>query len=39
MPTQVPPSSTDEELNRYIRTRYDLLGTDISVLYNTDNNG
>lgn len=29
---QVPPQPTDEELDRYIRTRYALLGIDISVL-------
>jgi len=27
-----PPEPTDEELNTYIRTRYALLGVDISVL-------
>jgi hypothetical protein len=29
---RTPPSPTDEELDRYIRTRYALLGVDISVL-------
>lgn len=29
---QTPPSPTDDELDRYIRTRYALLGIDISVL-------
>jgi hypothetical protein len=32
MSRQVPPMPTDEELNTYIRTRYALLGVDISVL-------
>ncbi len=27
-----PPEPTDEELDRYIRTRYALLGIDVSVL-------
>jgi hypothetical protein len=27
-----PPQPTDDELDRYIRTRYALLGIDISVL-------
>lgn len=31
-----PPEPTDEELNRYIRTRYALLGIDISVLPESD---
>jgi hypothetical protein len=31
-----PPSPSDEELNRYIRTRYALLGIDISVLPESD---
>jgi hypothetical protein len=29
---RTPPSPTDEELDRYILTRYALLGVDISVL-------
>jgi hypothetical protein len=33
-----PPSPTDEELNRYILTRYALLGIDISVLPESDEN-
>lgn len=33
---QVPPEPTDEELNQYIRTRYALLGIDISVLPESD---
>ena len=36
MPTQVPPDPTDEELDVYIRTRYALLGVDISVLPESD---
>lgn len=32
MPQQRPPSPSDEELNVYIRTRYALIGVDISVL-------
>ncbi len=33
MPRQVPPPApSDEELNAYARTRYALLGIDISVL-------
>ena len=35
MHRQVPPP-TDEELNVYIRTRYILLGVDISVLPESD---
>lgn len=31
-----PASPTDEELDRYIRTRYALLGIDISVLPESD---
>lgn len=31
-----PPVPTDEELDRYIRTRYALLGVDISVLPESD---
>ncbi len=31
-----PNSPTDEELNRYILTRYALLGIDISVLPESD---
>lgn len=31
-----PPTPTDEELNRYILTRYALLGIDISVLPESD---
>ena len=31
-PQVPPPAPTDEELDRYIRTRYALLGIDISVL-------
>lgn len=31
-PQVPPPAPTDEELDRYIRTRYALLGVDISVL-------
>lgn len=31
-----PPSPSDEELDRYIRTRYALLGIDISVLPESD---
>ncbi|MDE3004082.1 MAG: hypothetical protein OXU33_05655 [Gemmatimonadota bacterium] len=30
------PAPTDEELNAYIRTRYTLLGVDISVLPESD---
>ena len=30
------PSPSDEELNVYIRTRYQLLGVDISVLPDSD---
>lgn len=33
---QVPPQPTDEELDRYILTRYALLGIDISVLPESD---
>ena len=33
---QIPPQPTDEELDRYIRTRYALLGIDISVLPESD---
>lgn len=29
---RTPPSPTDDELDRYIRTRYALMGVDISVL-------
>lgn len=37
MPTQVPPPApSDEELDAYIRTRYALLGIDISVLPESD---
>lgn len=36
MPRQVPPTPTDEELDRYILTRYALLGIDISVLPESD---
>ena len=36
MPRQVPPTPTDEELNTYILTRYALLGIDISVLPDSD---
>ena len=36
MPRQVPPDPTDEELDGYIRTRYALLGIDISVLAESD---
>ena len=31
-PQVPPPAPTDEELDRYVRTRYALLGIDISVL-------
>ncbi len=31
-----PPPPTDEELDTYIRTRYALLGIDISVLPESD---
>jgi len=31
-----PPSPTDEELDAFIRTRYALLGIDISVLPESD---
>jgi len=31
-----PPEPTDEELDRYILTRYALLGIDISVLPESD---
>ena len=31
-----PPEPTDEELDRYIRIRYALLGVDISVLPESD---
>lgn len=31
-----PPSPTDEELDRYILTRYALLGIDVSVLPESD---
>ena len=33
---QTPPEPTDEELNTYILTRYRLLGIDISVLPESD---
>ena len=33
---QTPPVPTDEELNDYILTRYALLGIDISVLPESD---
>ncbi|MEM7414734.1 MAG: hypothetical protein AAF389_04495 [Gemmatimonadota bacterium] len=33
---QVPPQPTDEELDRYILTRYALLGIDITVLPESD---
>lgn len=33
---RTPPEPTDEELNRYILTRYALLGIDISVLPESD---
>ncbi len=37
MPRQVPPATpTDEDLDRYILTRYALLGIDISVLPESD---
>ena len=36
MPKQVPPTPTDEELDAYILTRYALLGIDISVLPESD---
>ena len=37
MPRQVPPlPPTDEELDAFIRTRYALLGVDISVLPDSD---
>ncbi len=37
MPRQVPPlPPTDEELDAFIRTRYALLGVDISVLPESD---
>ena len=36
MPKQVPPTPTDEELDAYILTRYALLGIDISVLPEAD---
>ncbi len=37
MPRQVPPPRpSDEELDTYIRTRYALLGIDISVLPEED---
>ncbi len=37
MPRQVPPlPPTDEELDAFIRTRYALLGVDISVLPQSD---
>ena len=37
MTRQVPPATpTDEELDRYILTRYALLGIDISVLPQSD---
>jgi hypothetical protein len=37
MPPQVPPPPpSDEELDTYIRTRYALLGIDISVLPESD---
>lgn len=35
VPTR-PPEPTDEELDTYIRTRYALLGIDISVLPESD---
>lgn len=35
-PAVPPPPPTDEELDRYIRTRYALLGIDISVLPASD---
>ena len=38
MPRQVPPTPTDEELNTYILTRYALLGIDIFVLPEADEN-
>ena len=37
MPRQVPPlPPTDEELDAFIRTRYALIGVDISVLPESD---
>ncbi len=33
---QTPPDPTDEELNTYVLTRYKLLGIDISVLPESD---
>lgn len=36
MPRQVPPSPTDEELDRFILTRYALMGVDVSVLPASD---
>lgn len=33
---QVPPDPSDAELDTYIRTRYALLGIDISVLPESD---
>lgn len=37
MPRQVPPlAPTDEELDVFIRTRYALLGIDVSVLPESD---
>ena len=36
MHPQTPPVPTDEELNTYILTRYALLGIDISVLPESD---
>ncbi|MDZ7779036.1 MAG: hypothetical protein U5R14_03735 [Gemmatimonadota bacterium] len=33
---RTPATPTDEELDRYIRTRYALLGIDISVLPESD---
>jgi len=38
MPRQVPPTPTDDELNTYILTRYALLGIDIFVLPEADEN-
>lgn len=36
MSQQAPQTPSDEELDRYIRTRYALLGIDISVLPESD---
>ena len=36
MPSERPPEPTDEELDRYILTRYALLGIDVSVLPESD---